>query len=213
VVGISGNLCGVTGNAAQQVHSVAATTDDCVTLGSLSPAGSTGDGGVIMGIFRLHEENFTNFALLDQANGIVKGGGVTADLTDHQFFAGLFLCLDHRTAVVHRQRHRLFAQYVLAGHQGIYGGLTVCLVVGNNDHTLNIVTSQQIVIVCVVIQMTNIVLLIVLMQTGLVKISQRNQLCIFTLQSTCNVNSRERANANHTKSNFSCHSNSPPKYV
>lgn len=213
VVGISGDLCGVAGNPAQQVNSVTATADNRVTLRGLPPAGRAGNLRIIVCVLGFNKENLANFAVLNQPDGIVEGGGVTANLTDHQLLAGLLLCFNHSTAVVHRKRHRLLAQYVLAGHQGIYGGLTVSLVVGNDDNTFNIITGQHIVIVCIVIQMTQTEFLIVLMQTGFVEVCQSNQLCIFTLQRTLQVNFRESADADHTESDFSCHNNIPFKYT
>ena len=171
-----GNFQRIAGDPAYQIDCVATAADNSMALGGLPPAGGAGDLGVVVGIFGFDKEDFSDGALADQLDGIVKGVGVTANLTDHQHLAGLLLRFDHGAAIFDIQSHRLFAQNVLTGHQCFYCGLTMGLIVGDDNDSLDVIPGQNVVIISVMIQIADVEGRVMLVQTGLIQISDGYQL-------------------------------------
>ena len=143
VVGVGKHLIRPAGDPAEQIHRVAAAAQQTVAHRVDTPVVRAANLQVVVRVFAFHIVQFADFARVDQFLRLGERRSVAADLADHQLFAGGFRCGDHVCAGFAGQRHRFFAQYVLAVLQRRNRHFLVKLVGRAHDHHIDIVGQRN----------------------------------------------------------------------
>ena len=103
---------------------------------------------IIVCIFGFHKEQLADLTALDQGLCRDKAGRIAADLPNHHLGFCLCRCVNHCLAIVERQRHRLFAQDVLASLQCCNRDLTVRLVGRDDNDRIDRRVCKHLTVIC-----------------------------------------------------------------